>query len=347
LEKLKIFEQIYRQILRVYVNIRSKNLVLKMPKSAISPTKSGLERSLMITVASFTPGTLNQKRREEYQKLANSEWYQLLDSPPTQSTLFVGLENEGRPLGLCICSFCKLYGYCDFSFLHLQPEIETSQNYLTLFHYCAEKARMAGIRYLTIHYPLSAGGSETPLIQALNAMEWRQPILWSQTLEFDCRTFHPDWLHTTHSTESRFQIFPWIELTEKEATQVKNHIEQYNLSEYLSPFYHLKYQQSANSIGLRNEEGKVVGWVITHTYPDQPAHVHYSCFYIHPEFQRLPISIQLLREAICLQQKSTLPYSIFDVSIRDSDATWLKFINKRLAPHALQVTNFVQQKFIL
>ena len=46
LRKLMIFEQIYRQILRAYVNIWSKNLTIKMPKMAILTTKWSFERSL-------------------------------------------------------------------------------------------------------------------------------------------------------------------------------------------------------------------------------------------------------------------------------------------------------------
>jgi len=43
-----VFEQIYRQILRAYANIWSKNLVIKMPKSAILTIKLGFERSLLL-----------------------------------------------------------------------------------------------------------------------------------------------------------------------------------------------------------------------------------------------------------------------------------------------------------
>lgn len=43
-----IFEQIYRQILRAYVNIWSKNLRIKMPKMAILTAKWSFERSRMM-----------------------------------------------------------------------------------------------------------------------------------------------------------------------------------------------------------------------------------------------------------------------------------------------------------
>ena len=42
-----IFEQIYRQILRAYTNIWSKNFAIKTPKTAILATKWSFERSLM------------------------------------------------------------------------------------------------------------------------------------------------------------------------------------------------------------------------------------------------------------------------------------------------------------
>jgi len=42
-----VFEQIYRQILRAYANIRSKNLVIKRPKNTILKIKWVFERSLV------------------------------------------------------------------------------------------------------------------------------------------------------------------------------------------------------------------------------------------------------------------------------------------------------------
>jgi hypothetical protein len=47
LKKLMIFEQIYRQILRAYVSIWSKNLSMKLPKRAILASKWSFERGLL------------------------------------------------------------------------------------------------------------------------------------------------------------------------------------------------------------------------------------------------------------------------------------------------------------
>lgn len=301
----------------------------------------------MITVASFTPSALDPQKREGYLQMIPQKWAPLFDLPHSPSTLFIGLETDGEPQGLCICSLSKTFGYCDLAYFYLKPNIETVQNYTRLFNGCIEKARAAKMRYLTILYPLPAGDIKTPLIQTLESMGWQKRRLWSRRFNFDCRIFHPSWMHTPQKPTNQFHIFPWTELLQHERTQVKKHMEQYNLPDYLSPFYQEEFLQSANSVGLRDAKGRVVGWVITHTFSDEPKCVHYSCFYIHPEIQRLSISIQLLREAIKRQQTSNFPYSTFEVSIPDSDATWLKFINKRLAPEALKITDFARQIYIL
>ena len=47
LKKLWIFVRIYRQILRAYLSIWSKNLAIKMPKRQILASKWGFDRSLL------------------------------------------------------------------------------------------------------------------------------------------------------------------------------------------------------------------------------------------------------------------------------------------------------------
>ncbi len=60
LKKLKIFEQIFRKILRAYVNIWSKNFAKKMPKMAILASKWSFERGLIFLLL-FLSGCAHKK----------------------------------------------------------------------------------------------------------------------------------------------------------------------------------------------------------------------------------------------------------------------------------------------
>lgn len=301
----------------------------------------------MLTIASFNPSVLGQLKLEGYRKLATWEWAEQLDAPPVSTVWFIGLEDEDSPLGLCICTLDKFSGYCDISYLRLTPEIAIATNYIALFSYLTEMARLQGIRFLSLLYPAPADGAVDPLIQALDAMNWQPPRLWSKQLTFDVQAYRSDWLYSKSADLSPLEIFPWAELSETEAQSVRHHFEQYNLPAPLSPFLQSKWVQPINSLGLRDANGNIVGWVITHTFPETPDNVRYSCFYVHPDLLRSAASIHLLRQSILLQKKSGIPYATFDFGMRDTEGSWQKFIEKRLAPHALKITDFLQRRYIL
>ena len=58
-----IFKQIYRQILRAYANIGSKNFVIKRSKMAILATQLSFERSLIVTWENEIAGKLSAVER--------------------------------------------------------------------------------------------------------------------------------------------------------------------------------------------------------------------------------------------------------------------------------------------
>lgn len=298
----------------------------------------------MTTTAHTLSFITDRRQFGNYRKFVPREWAFLLEEP-TKAHLMIGLEFHHHPAGLCICTMNPMFAYCDISFLSLEKEAQQGQNYLDLFKYCAEKAKQRGIKYLTfLHAPQS---NPKPLNETLERMHWQKPRLLKRLIQIDSRTFHPSWLHTPRPLPPEFEIFPWAELPDNGRFEVKKYIEQRGLPDYLSPFNTPEFLQPLNSLGLRLLDGQVIGWMVCHTFPEQPDLIQYSSFYIDPEFQRFAYAIQLLREAIYHQQAGPLPQASFEINLRDSSSSWLKFVDKQLCPYADKIEDFVRQNYIL
>ena len=158
---------------------------------------------------------------------------------------------------------------------------------------------------------------------------WQKPRLHMIRYYFDCYIFSPPWFLKEYTLPDEITIFPWKELRPGERKKVQNQQDRSYFPYVVSPLYDEDKIQNINSLGMRKKD-ELIGWMVTHTFPEKPDTVRYSSFYIKTEERNLGYAPVLLQQSIKLQQQSDLQWSYFLLNIEYSDKNWFHFIDKRL-----------------
>lgn len=206
-----------------------------------------------------------------------------------------------------------------------------------LLAHVEEEVVKRGCSFLSHLFP--KGSPLTPLLQK---RKWSPPSLFMFRIDFDPPTFNTPWMNKEYPLPEGCTLFPWAELTAQEREIIKYQEMQCRFHYSVSPFGDECYQQPVNSLGLRYNN-EVIGWMITHTYPENPGTVRYSCLYIDSAHQFKGLSIRLLQEAIRIQiDHSPYLWAYCEVNMELSESSWLRFLNRRLAPYCASLTKTMQ-----
>jgi GNAT superfamily N-acetyltransferase len=179
------------------------------------------------------------------------------------------------------------------------------------------------------------GKKSNVLWKVLKKRAWAEPELFMLKYFFHVHTFNTPWLKKPAPFTKKFKEFPWKNLKPHEKAELHRKENQNYFPLHLSPFFvDESLIDPINSLGLRYN-GKVIGWMITLIVA--PSTLSYAILYIDPEFQKTGYAMRLLADAIEINKRSNLAYAIFEINIEQSDARWLAFIERRLAPYAIDV----------
>jgi hypothetical protein len=134
-------------------------------------------------------------------------------------------------------------------------------------------------------------------------------------------------------------VFPWTELTYYEAVQLNERCRRGEIPAEVNPFYGSSAFEPLNSLGLRYE-GRVVGWMVTERV--SPTIINYRNLYIDYEFQKKGYAIQLLVDALNIHCRHQIKWGMFKLNVLQATSHWLKFIRRRLSPHAEYIFEYNQ-----
>lgn len=160
---------------------------------------------------------------------------------------------------------------------------------------------------------------------------WIPPTIYMLNCYFNVQEFHPPWFERNYPLPKTFEEFHWRDLKPKEKERLAYQAEQWTFHPSVSPFREAEIIEYQNSLGLRHEN-EVVGWMVTHRV--DPDTIAYSALYIHREYHHKGYAIRILIDSIRLQQKSSVPYSLFKVNLEEVDRSWIEFVKRRLVPYA-------------
>lgn len=176
--------------------------------------------------------------------------------------------------------------------------------------------------------------SPPPLEEAILINKgWGLKTLHMLIYYFDVFAFHPPWLEKEYSLPPGFSFLLWKDVNESEKQRLAVLQERYTFHYFVSPVNESTLIQPINSVGLIYDQ-TVVGWMITHTFPQEPDTIRYSALYVQEKYLPAGVAVPLLQKSIRLQQESPLQWGYFTVSMEHTEDRWLRFVKRRLGPRA-------------
>lgn len=238
----------------------------------------------------------------------------------------------GSPtVGLALAS---VFSELNFSIVHsVQAKDGTEEQLLAIFDVLEKELVKEGVQTATFKF-YDEGKRSNVLWEVLKKRSWAEPELFMLKY-FLSYTFNPPWLKKPAPFPKGFTEFPWKKLKPKEKLDLLRKQTQGTFPLHLSPFsVDEKLIEPMNSLGLRYK-GQVIGWMITlRVAPDT---LSYAILYIAPEYQKTRYAMRLLADAIEINKRSKVTHAVFDINIEQSDSKWIAFIEKRIAPYAVDV----------
>lgn len=261
------------------------------------------------------------------------EFYSILDGRPplyhpysTETFGLLELEN-GSPAGIAVASSIPEHSNSLIHFIysrHIEELLEKMEALLSA----------AGKRLIKLNYR-----EENPFAEEIAAVckkkYWEGPLIYSVRYLIEIQRLHPSWLEKEYSFGKDFTPFPWVTLSPAEEKRLMFEEEQGRITHAASPFNWQDPLETLNSLGLAYK-GKTVGWMVNHRISEDT--IRYSVLYTYPELRNKGEIIKLLIRSIKEQQKSSVPYALFDVNYFGVDLNWRRFIARRLAPYAKKIS---------
>lgn len=258
----------------------------------------------------------------------------LVNSSPVTHWVAIEARLEGELIGLSISEIYPLHQLAQIDSLVVIPSHRRQGIGRQLFAFTENLLiQEENIRVIEVMY--EQADLFTPALEKiLSSLGWSPATLLLIRCHFDVKAFNPHWFQRSYPLPASMSFFPWKELQLEERGYIEYLAEQGRFLETLSPFLEEKLIDRETSVGLRQKE-KIVGWSITRRL--NPSTIYYSSLYIDSDLLYKGYGIQLLIESIRRQKQLPIPYAIFEVSVKEIDPSWWRFIKKRLMPHASKI----------
>lgn len=187
--------------------------------------------------------------------------------------------------------------------------------------------------HTTIFYFEEKAQSTEPLKKALKLEGWSAPEHYIMSCYFD-RTFDPPWVHANFRIPVQFSITTWGDLSKEQITKLKEKGRNSLYPPNLSPF---KYDNPDPQLSLvLLDEGDVIGWVMTRRL--STSLLAYSAIFVEGQYKMMGLAIPLMTESI-KRVKQAVSGGVIDTYMTLSEPHWIEFVNKRLKPYSMSVSN--------
>lgn len=271
--------------------------------------------------------------RETYTQLVGHEHAQNWDQ--LEKVMLFGARHHDKPIGLLLANTVPILHIAEIKTLYVDEEHRCRGIAKQLITHLQKE--LIKESYYLLLFPYKTNDPYTPVLEHIvEHLGWPKPQLLLLHCKFDGNAFHPPWLTTDYPVPEGFEIFPWKDLAPHEHDKLERQEAQKLIPTILSPVGRDEHKiEMLNSVGLRHK-GTVIGWMIT--YRDDVETIRYTKFFIQRAWQMKGIAITLLCEAIKRQQKVGVPWAVLDVSINETEPSWLRFVERRLIPYAHEIT---------
>lgn len=286
----------------------------------------------MFVIERIDPLKLTVTESEELKALCDVSIYPYLESTEIPSILFATLF-EGTFISLLICKLNQTLKLGEVIWIYVDERYRNQKIATNLLISLQEEMALNNYQLVLCTFP-SKKPYSTILERIFAFLGWSPPKITHINCTFDGFTFDPPWLSIDRPISEEFMIFPWKELQPFEREKLCYQFEKRMFPHEISPFDDEADIEYLNSLGLRHK-GTVIGWVITHRISKD--RIKYSCLYINQHWQHSGIAIKLLSEAIARQKQAGVKWAELSVNVILTEVSWVKFVEKRLIPYALEV----------
>lgn len=280
--------------------------------------------------------TLNPEKKHAYLLLTEPRFRSCFSGKDpfdiSFGTVFgLGIEEKGIPVGLCLgAAYPDLY-FGEIFTLFIIPPYRKRGFGTSLFKEMEKTLSQQKCNLLVFKYRKEE--STTPYLEKIfEKTEWNPPHPFIQRYFFEAWSFNPPWFNHPPPLPKGYREFKWSNLKPKEADALKHGFEQGRYPSELSPFKDEKNITPVNSLGIR-EGNRVVAWAVCHKI--SPDTIRYTTLYAEPELQKKGLPIRLLVDSMDLHRKSPIRWALFETNLRNGDKSWQRFVDKRLAPYAI------------
>lgn len=262
-----------------------------------------------------------------------------LFDPKNRLHYFIGATMDEVPVGLMIMNFSHQIKSADVNSLFIAEGYRRQKIASQMIQFAVEQLKVVDFKYIFITYPDRR--TETPILESFFKKTGflGKKRVFAEFI-FDYSEFQPNWFTRKYTWPGEFQLFSWTELTYYEALVIKErYLQRHAFPTAVYPFQNEPSFEPLNSLGLRYK-GQLIGWVITERI--SPNIINYDNLFIEHEFQAKGYSIQLLVDALKIHCEHKIKWGMFKVNIIQASGRWLKFIRRRLAPHADYIYEYMQ-----
>lgn len=284
----------------------------------------------------------DNKLRSEYELLIPKSLHCCLDGldPFGLKSLVVGagVLIDGHPQGIALASVHTKIHSADIHILTINNPYANKDTAANLLQQITKLITQKEGKQATFIYPKEDPFSHT-LEKVFLENSWQGPY----PLIIECllkrADFKPDWLYKDVELSEGFEEFLFKNSTQKEQKDLIHRYEQMSIPHYIFPFGREKNLiEYKNSLALRYK-GHLIGWMITHRIA--PDTIRYSALYIDEEFAYTGYWLKLLIDALCIHKNflENVTYGMLEINLNQISKRWLKFIERRLFPHACKITH--------
>lgn len=292
----------------------------------------------------FVPLTfplVDKQLREEYTRIIPKIFLSCLDGQAPfglKSPVYgVGILQNGHAVGI---SLATAHIHIHVAYIHcisLENSYANEDLIEKLYHLTIKLLLEQGITFATFVYPKEDSLYST-YEKILHKNDWEGPRPFIIECLFKRDDFNPPWWHANMEIDKDFEEFFFENLTASEEKDIHHRFEQMSLPSYVFPFdYDKNLIEYKNSLGLRYK-GRVVGWMITHR--TEPNLIRYSNLYLEEDFAHTRYWLKLLIDSLRIHKKiPSATFGLLELNLNQISPRWLKFIEKKLFPHACKITH--------
>lgn len=249
-----------------------------------------------------------------------------------------GAFQQNVPLGICLASLDPIQNLLEILHLEVNEAHRNKGMGTTLLSKVEEEGIAQGASIFSFIYPLNT--PETFIIEKiLKTNQWKGTRPFLLRAKFNPQTFDAPMVHLSYQYPPGYIEFLWKALKPNQRKDLLYRQQQGHFSRAISPFSEEKSIEPLNSLGLEYQ-GRVVGWIITHRI--DPETIRYSVIYIEPSLKFRGLAAKLLADAILIHMQNPTQWALIEIPYLLVPHSWIRFIEKRILPSAIQVTRYQQ-----